>query len=79
MYIIIATASTIIRQFLLPNPFSSLPNGGLYNLAASILLNPLTFFIDGLFYDRGSDPACGSFLYLVFYIIHTGMSTPESF
>lgn len=71
MYKLIKLASVLVRQFLLPNPFAALPNGELYNGLATIILVPITFFIVGLFYKRGSAPAVGSFLFLVFYLIHT--------
>lgn len=73
MYNLISILSIIIRQFLLPNPFASLPNGELYNLLASIILYPITYLIVGLYYEKGSAPALGSFLYLLFYMVHTGL------
>ncbi len=73
MYKIISLLSIIIRQFLLPNPFETLVNGELYNWLATALLVPLTFFIVGLFYERGSAPELGSLLFLIFYLIHTGL------
>lgn len=73
MYKFISSSSVFIRQFLLPNPFSALPNGELYNLLATALLVPITYIIVGLFYKRGAAPALGSFLFLVFYFIHTGI------
>ena len=73
MYKLISISSMLIRQFLLPNPFASLPNGELYNWLATFLLVPITYFIVGFFYERGTAPALGSFLFLVFYLIHTGI------
>ena len=73
MYKLVSLSSLFIRQFLLPNPFSALPNSELYNCLATLLLVPITYYIVGLFYERGTAPAFGSFLFLVFYLIHTGI------
>ena len=85
MYKLIAAISILIRQFYLPNPFEALGDGLIVNIGeTSILLPPgvlnwvaepimhmVTFAIVGLYYDRGSAPALGSFLYLLFYCVHT--------
>jgi len=85
MYKLIAAISILIRQFCIPNPFDALGDGLIVNIGeTSILLPPgvlnwvaepimhmVTFAIVGLYYDRGSAPALGSFLYLLFYCIHT--------
>ena len=71
MYKLIKLSSVIIRQFLLPNPFSALQYGELYNWVASFLLLPITYFIVGLFYKGRTAPALGSFLFLAFYFINT--------
>lgn len=71
MYKLIKLSSILIRQFLLPNPFSALPYGELYNWLATILLVPITYFIVGLFYESRTAPVLGSFLFLFFYLIHT--------
>lgn len=73
MYKIVSISSAFIRQFLLPNPFAAIPLGELYNWAATAILMPITYIIVGLFYRRGSAPGLGSFLFLVFYMIHTGI------
>lgn len=73
MYKVISILSVFIRQFVLPNPFSDFPLGELYNWAATAILVPITYIIVGLFYRRGSAPGLGSFLFLVFYMIHTGI------
>lgn len=73
MYKIISLLSVFIRQFLLPNPFAAMPNGELYNWIATALLFPITFFIVGFFYESGSAPELGSFLFLIFYLLHTGL------
>lgn len=85
MYKLIAAISILIRQFCIPNPFDALGDGLIVNIGeTSILLPPgvlnwvtepimhmVTFAIVGLYYDRGSAPALGSFLYLLFYCLHT--------
>ena len=86
VYKIIAAISVLIRQFVLPNPFEPLGekfNVTLFNITlpltpdianwiAEPVLHLLAFGITGLYYVRGhNDPAAGSFLYLLFYVIHT--------
>ncbi len=85
MYKLIAAISILIRQFCIPNSFDALGDGLIVNIGeTSILLPPgvlnwvaepimhmVTFAIVGLYYDRGSAPALGSFLYLLFYCVHT--------
>lgn len=71
MYGIISAISLIIRNFCLPNPFVKLESGDGINWLVGLALYPITFLVVKLFYDRGSAPAWGSFLYLFFYLIHT--------
>ena len=85
MYKLIATISIFIRQFYIPNPFEALGDGLVVNMgeismllppealnwAAEPIMHGITFVIVGLYYERGSAPALGSFLYLIFYCIHT--------
>lgn len=85
MYKLIAAISILIRQFCIPNPFDALGEGLVVNIRETSLLLPpevlnwvaepfmhmVTFVIVGLHYDRGSAPALGSFLYLLFYCVHT--------
>lgn len=87
MYHIIAALSAFIRTFLLPNPFEVLGEtfsvtifGATFtmiplfmNIIAAPILHIITYVVVGLYYSRGSDPAKGSFLYLLFYCIHTGL------
>lgn len=84
MYKLIATISIFIRQFYIPNPFEALGNGLVVNIGEiSMLLSPevlnwiaepfmhgITYTIVDLYYERGSAPALGSVLYLIFYCIH---------
>lgn len=73
MYKFFAIISFIVRNFYLPNPFSSLKYGVIINLVIEPILQSVTFFIVGFFYERGSNPALGSILYLFFYAVHTSL------
>ena len=73
MYKIMAAISLFIRNFYLPNPFEHIEMGVLINWGVGLALYPITFFIVGLFYERGSAPALGSLLYLFFYAVNTGL------
>lgn len=85
MYKLMAAISILIRQFCIPNPFETLGDGlvvylgeapvllspVLLNLLAELFLPTVTYAVAGLYYDRGSAPALGSFLYLLFYCVYT--------
>lgn len=73
MYGKVALLSIIIRNFILPNPFESHEYGILINLAFEPILWIITYFIVSLFYEKGTTPALGSFLYLFFYCVHVGL------
>lgn len=73
MYGLIKTISVIIRQFLVPNPFEPRADALLLNLIAEPFLHIITYNIVGIFYESRSAPALGSFLYLLFYFVHTGL------
>lgn len=88
MYKIISALSFIIRSFYLPNPFEPLGNSITINISGAeipispIILNGLmepiliiiTYSVVGLYYSSSEKkPAKGSFLYLIFYIIHVGL------
>lgn len=72
MYKLISLLSVLVRNQL-PNPFESMERGTLINWCVGTVLAPITFSIVGLFYERGSEPAWGSLLYLFFYLLHTGI------
>ena len=75
MYNLIYLIGFIIRQFLLPNPFTPLgKNAELINLIVGVVFVPLSYGIVGLFYKRGSAPAFGSILFTVVYAINTGIT-----
>lgn len=88
MYKFIAFISVLIRQFCLPNPFEPLGNvfnldlfgiaipmtPDILNWCVEGVLHTLAFVITGIYYRKGAnDPAKGSFLYLFFYCVHTGL------
>jgi len=88
MYRIMACVSLMVRQFLLPNPFEPLGDTVSINLMdtnvpmapivlnwiAEPILHIISFMVTGFYYTRRvHDPAYGSFLYLLFYIIHVGL------
>lgn len=84
MYTLMMTISTIVRQFCIPNPFEALGEGLtifvgenpillspiLLNWLAEPIMYLITYLVVGLYYERASCPALGSFLYLLFYCIH---------
>lgn len=74
MYGLMALISMIVRQFFLPNPFECFGDkADGYNLMAGLLIHPIAFFIVGLMYDKGSEPAQGNFLYLITYLAIAGI------
>ena len=74
MYKVISVISLLIRQFCLPNPFECFGDSAqLINWVAGIVLAPVTYLIVGLVYEKGSEPAVGSLLYLVTYALLTGV------
>ena len=73
MYKIISLLSLLIRQFCLPNPFECFGDYALLiNWIAGIVMAPVTYLIVGLAYEKGSEPAVGSLLYLLTYALLTG-------
>lgn len=77
MYNIIHIISALIRQFLLPNPFSNLFSNQIYAdlfniLLGGAILHVLAYIMTGIVYEKGSAPGLGSFLYLFNYCIITG-------
>ncbi len=71
MYKLVSLISVIARYYYLPNPFGNIQNGVIINFMMEPILQGFTFKVVGLFYERRSSPALGSFLYLFFYSIHT--------
>ena len=87
LYEIMAVISFFIRQFYLSNPFEVLGEGlainidgsvlllhpEILNWIASIFLPGLTYWVVEMYYREKSNPVVGSFLYLVFFIIHNSI------
>ena len=72
MYKIIYLFGFLIRQFVLPNPFTPFGNSAvLINLIVGGVFVPLSYFMVGLIYERGSEPAWGSILFTIVYAINT--------
>lgn len=87
MYTSLATIFWFVRQFAIPNPFEVLGEGLIITISeVPIILSPellnwladpiiyiVTFGVVGLYYIKGSAPAWGSVLYMLFYVIHIGL------
>ena len=74
LYGLIAFASTIVRQFVLPNPFECFGDKGiLINWIAEPFIHVVAFWIVGQFYISKSAPPLGSLLYLLTYAIIVGV------
>ena len=83
----ISTSFWFVRQFLICNPFEVLGEGipviisgvsitlcpDILNLIAGLILPLISFFTCGLYYESGSWPSLGSFLYMFFFLTHTGI------
>lgn len=67
-YGIMTLISVVVRQFFLPNPFACFgDNAILINWYAEPIIQIIAYLIVGLVYISGTEPALGSFLYLVVY------------
>ena len=67
-YGIISLIGYIVRNLLLPNPFECFEGKAFWiNFIAELVIHLIAFLITRLFYEKGSFPALGSLLYLVFY------------
>ena len=87
IYSALATLFWLIRQFAIPNPFEALGEGltitigeaplllspELLNWIADPIIGAITFSVVGLYYIKGSAPAWGSILYMIFYAMHIGL------
>lgn len=85
LYKILSIVFWFIRQFFLPNPFAVLGESvditinelviaftpAQLNEIIGWVLPALTGVVVGLFYIKGSEPSLGSFLYMLFFCIHT--------
>ena len=74
LYGLIASVSTIVRQFILPNPFECFGDNAFWiNWIAEPFIHIVAFWIVGRFYISKSAPAFGSFLYLLAYAAIVGV------
>lgn len=75
LFKVLATLFWAIRQFAIPNPFAPLGEGVAVwiNLVADPLIASFTYGVVGLYYVKGTEPALGSILYMVFYCVHIGL------
>ena len=75
MYRLLYALGFLVRQFLLPNPFTPLgENAEIINWIVGGAFVPLSYLMTGFIYDKGSEPATGCFLFLVIYAINTGVT-----
>lgn len=73
MYYIFSVVGFVIRQFYLPNPFAPLgTNADGINLLFGGLLVPISYVMTGMIYQKGSEPAIGSILFFLVYMVNTG-------
>lgn len=74
-YNFMAALSFLVRNFALPNPFECFgaAKAVIMNVIAEPCIHVLAFATVGTMYRKGSDPALGSFLYLVIYAMITGI------
>lgn len=87
IYSALATIFWLVRQFVIPNPFEALGDGitimigeapllltpEIFNWIADPIIAAITFGVVGLYYIKGSEPALGSILYMVFYAVLIGL------
>ena len=81
MYKAIQIISILIRQFILPNPYTNLIGDSIYAeifniVVGGIILYVLAFVLNGCAYYKGiDDPAKGSLGYLISYCYLTAIIT----
>lgn len=76
MYSIISLISAWIRQFYLPNPFTTILTNSSYAnifniLIGGIILHVISYLMTGIYYKRGNLPSFGSLSYSFWYVINT--------
>ena len=76
MYGIVSILGNILRQIYLPNPFVNVfatqEIADLFNLVVGgVIICGLSYFLTGCVYERGEEPAVGSFLYTFNYVLIT--------
>lgn len=74
LYLLMTVISTIVRQFVLPNPFECFgENAALINWIAEPIIHAVAYGIVGLFYVSGSNSILGSIAYLATYALIIGI------
>ena len=74
LYGVFLVISTLVRQFVLPNPFECFGDKAIIiNLIAEPIIHAVAFALVGLVYRKGSNPGLGSFLYLLTYALIVGV------
>ena len=74
LYKVTVISSFIIRQFLIPNPFSCFGDRAyLINWLAEPFMHLITYLVVGFFYEKGTLPVLGSVLYLITYLVLMGV------
>ena len=73
MYRLMAAISALVRLFLIPNPFVDTASPFIANMICEPFIHGFTYNVVGIYYKTNSNPAVGSFLYLIFYAIHTAL------
>lgn len=76
MYAIVSILGSILREVYLPNPFVNIfaaqGIADLFNLViGGAIIGFLSYFLTGCIYERGKEPAIGSFLYTFNYALIT--------
>ena len=74
LYVITSIVGSIIRTFLLPNPFVSLGNKAeSINLIAGFIIPVIAYLSVGVFYTKGSAPVIGSMCFTIVYALIVGI------
>ena len=74
LYALMTVISTLVRQFVLPNPFECFgEKAALINWIAEPIIHIVAYSIVGLFYVSGSNPVLGSIAYLATYALIIGI------
>lgn len=75
MYRLFYFIGFLLRQFVLSNPFAPIgDNTDIVNWVVGALFVPITYFMVGAIYDRGSEPAWGCILFNIIYAVNTGIT-----
>ena len=72
--LLVMAVSTVVRQFVLPNPFECFENYAiLINWIAEPIIHLVAFVLVGQIYTSGDCPPLGSLLYLFAYALIVGL------